>query len=859
MKDHRLVTLAIPVLALLCMATAAGRPAAAQGSRADYERAAALRARTEGTVLRESIDPQWIGEGDRLWYRRDDAGGRADYVLVDCESGAKSPLFEPPAMARALAAATGREIDPDKLPIALVTVEGSLVTVLLDFGVYAVAVDRTSYDAKKVPLHRMTAFHLQPERFVRRSRRGRGPTSVLFANGTDVVLSLFWVDEAGERRPYGSIEPGTVNRQGTHVGHAFVLVDPEGSDRGAFVAARETKVAWVDAETPRPRPTPERGRAFSRRNQDDAEGADLESSVFVRDHNAWMKDPESDEEIALTRDGTETDGYGGRVFLSPDKKKAVVMRTARGDERRVHYVEAAPRDQLQPKLHSYTYPKPGDELPVSKPHLFDLESRREIAIDGALFENPWSIGDVRWAPDGSRFTCLYNRRGHQVLRIVAVDAVTGAVRAVVDETSATFIDYSQKQEIRYLDATNEIVWSSERDGWNHLYLYDALAGRVKNRITAGEWVVRGIDSVDEERRQVWFRAGGLRPGQDPYHVHFARVNLDGTGLLVLTEGDGTHEVTFSPNGRFFVDRYSRVDLPPVTELRRSEDGALVSELERADASALLATGWRPPKRFAAKGRDGATDIWGIVRYPMNHDPSKSYPVIESIYAGPHGAFVPKSFSRHSSQDEIAELGFIVVQIDGMGTNFRSKAFHDVSFKNVGDSGFPDRIAWMRAAAKADPSMDLTRVGIYGGSAGGQSALRALLAHGDFYKAAAADCGCHDNRMDKVWWNEAWMGWPVGPHYEEQSNVTQAHRLEGKLLLTVGAMDENVDPSSTMQVVDALIRADKDFELVVFPSSGHGAGESPYGRRRRADFFVRHLLGIEPRWAGESAGGTSGRF
>jgi dipeptidyl aminopeptidase/acylaminoacyl peptidase len=324
------------------------------------------------------------------------------------------------------------------------------------------------------------------------------------------------------------------------------------------------------------------------------------------------------------------------------------------------------------------------------------------------------------------------------------------------------------------------------------------------------------------------------------------VNFDRAELAVLTEGDGTHEIAFSPDRRFFLDRWSRVDQPPITELRQAATGKLVCELERADWSALLETGWRAPERFVAKGRDQKADIYGIIIRPGNFDPGRKYPVIEQIYAGPQGAFVPKAFGLQPRQHALAELGFVVVQIDGMGTSHRSKAFHDVCWKNLGDAGFPDRILWLQAAAAKHPSLDLTRVGIFGGSAGGQSALRALLAHGDFYKAAAADCGCHDNRMDKIWWNELWMGWPVGPHYQEQSNAAQAHRLQGKLLLTVGELDRNVDPASTMQVVNALIKADKDFELLIVPGAGHGIGESPYANRRRMDFFVRHLLGVEPR-------------
>ena len=387
---------------------------------------------------------------------------------------------------------------------------------------------------------------------------------------------------------------------------------------------------------------------------------------------------------------------------------------------------------------------------------------------------------------------------------------------------------------------------SERSGWNHLYLVDSRTGAVKNPITSGEWVVRSVLDVDPATRQVLLLAGGIVPGQDPYYLHLVKVNLDGTGLKVLTEGDGTHAVTLSPDRSAFVDVWSRVDKPPVAELRRTRDGARVAELERFDASALEKAGWRAPEPFRSKGRDGITDIHGNIYRPSTYDPRGKYPVIEYIYAGPQDSFSPKAFGRGPFLGSMVELGFIVVTIDGMGTSNRSKAFHDVCWKNLGDAGFPDRILWIKAAAAKDPAMDLGRVGIYGVSAGGQDALRGLLAHGDFYRAGVADCGCHDNRMDKVWWNEQWMGWPVGPHYAEQSNVTNACRLQGDLLLVVGEMDTNVDPASTLQVVDALLRADKDFEMLVVPGSGHGALREPRVGRRAKDFFVRHLLGVNPR-------------
>jgi len=328
-------------------------------------------------------------------------------------------------------------------------------------------------------------------------------------------------------------------------------------------------------------------------------------------------------------------------------------------------------------------------------------------------------------------------------------------------------------------------------------------------------------------------------------VHFYRIGFDGSGLTALTEANGNHVLSLSPDGEYFLATWSRVDLPPVTELRRTRDRQLVAELGRGDHSALLAAGWLPPEVFTAQGRDGVTDIWGIIIRPSNFDPSKRYPVIESIYAGPHSNHVPKSFTVFPSRGMLpqAELGFIVVQIDGMGTSNRSKAFHDVAWKNLGDAGFPDRILWHRAVAERYPYYDLSRVGIYGGSAGGQNALGALLFHGDFYHAAVADNGCHDNRMDKIWWNELWMSWPLGPQYSASSNVDNAHRLRGRLLLTVSELDSNVDPSSTYQVANALIRAGKDFEFVMIPGGEHARG--PYHERKRFDFFVRHFHGVTP--------------
>ncbi len=619
-----------------------------------------------------------------------------------------------------------------------------------------------------------------------------------------------------------------------------ILVDAEKGERRQ-IEEKDIAALGKSVETPSSEVPPRRGRRGERPRTESPDG---KWTAFVKDHNLHLRAKEGGKEIALSKDGNAEDGYREGVFWSPDGKKLVALRTKKGQEHKIHLIESSPGDQLQPKLHTLDYLKPGDRIDTTKPHLFDVAERKEIAVADTLFANPWSVQDVRWSPDSRRFTFIYNERGHRVLRLVGVEADSGTARAVIDEESKTFIDYNSKFFVHYLDATNEIVWMSERDGSNHLYLYDAATGRVKNQITKGPWVVRGVDRIDDAARKIWFRAGGIHPGQDPYYVHHCRINFDGSASTFLTDGDGTHRIEYSPDRRYYLDTYSRVDMPPITELRRSEDGKRICELERADIRPLLKTGWRLPERFVAKGRDGKTDIYGVLFRPTNLDANKKYPIIEQIYAGPQGSFAPKPFLAFHYPQELAELGFIVVQVDGMGTNNRSKAFHDVCWKNLGDAGLPDRILWMKAAAAKYPYLDLKRVGIYGGSAGGQNALRAVLAHGDFYKAASANCGCHDNRMDKIWWNELWMGWPIGPHYAEQSNVTNAHKLRGKLLLTVGEMDRNVDPASTMQVVDALIKAGKDFELLVVPGAGHGT-PGGYAKRREQDFFVRHLLGVEP--------------
>ncbi len=564
----------------------------------------------------------------------------------------------------------------------------------------------------------------------------------------------------------------------------------------------------------------------------------------VRNYNVVVRALGAREWAVLGSDGSEGNAYDAQsIVWSPDSRRLAAYRVRPGYRREVHYVESSPEDQLQPKHSTLLYNKPGDVLDTNRPALFDIASRRQTVVDDSLFPNAYSVSALEWRKDGRGVTFEYNQRGHQVYRVIEIDATTGKARAVIDERVPTFFEYSAKKFRFDVRDGQEIVWMSERDGWNHLYLYDGTTGRVKNRITNGEWLVRGVEWVDTTSRQIVFSASGMYPGKDPYFVHYYRVNFDGSGLTPLTEADGTHTVAFSPDRQFYVDLWSRVDLPPVMQLRRTSDRAVLMELERGNAAALLATGWRPPEVFTAKARDGKTDIWGVIIRPTNFDAARRYAVIENIYAGPQGSFVPKSFSTQLGMQTQAELGFIVVQIDGLGTSNRSKAFHDVAYRNLGDAGFPDRILWHKAVAATYPFYDVTKVGIYGTSAGGQNAMGALLFHPGFYSAAVSAAGCHDNRMDKIWWNEQWMG-EVGPHYSASSNVDNAYRLQGRLLLVVGEMDMNVDPASTFQVVNALIKANKHFDLLVVPGMGHGAGGA-YGERKRFDFFVHHLLGAEP--------------
>ena len=761
---------------LLAGASCLAGIASAQGTRADYERASALRTRFENLAT-GLADPATFIEGtNEFWYRRFVKGGY-EFVAMNADSQAKRPAFDHERLAESLSKATGEKVAALALPSQGLNIldRGAALEVIA-------ANARWRCEVKDYACRKLASI---PTGFV--------------------------------QIPFACVPPGPDDRP---------VASPDGKREATIV----------------------------------------NYNLAVREVGSASRAQ------ILSTDGSEGNCYQrASIRWSPDSSKIAAYKVRIGQRRLVHYVQSSPEDQLQPKSSSRFYAKPGDELDLEQPVLFDLGAKTQRPIGNALFPNPYDLQPISWRKDSRAFTFEYNQRGHQVYRIIEVDAATAAARAVVSEEPKTFFYYNLADGSltgsgkRYRHDVNdgaEVIWMSERDGWNHLYLFDGRTGAVKNQITRGAWVVRGVNKVDETKRQIWFSAAGMNPG-DPYLLDYYRINFDGSGLVRLTTADGNHQAAFSPDMKYFIDTYSRVDKAPASELRRADDGSLISVVETSDIAPLQKAGWVPPEVFVAKGRDGATDIVGVIFKPTTFDPKKKYPVIESIYAGPHGSFVPKSFSVQSALRSQAEMGFIVVQIDGMGTSNRSKAFHDVAWQNLGDAGFPDRILWHKAVAAKYPWYDITRVGIYGGSAGGQSSLGALLFHPEFYKVAVSYAGCHDNRMDKIWWNEQWMGWPIGPQYAASSNVDNAWRLKGKVLLVVGEMDSNVDPSSTLQVANALIKANKRFDLLVVPGAEHNAGRGgdsgPYGERLRFDFFVQHLLGVmPPNWNDDATASSAPR-
>jgi dipeptidyl aminopeptidase/acylaminoacyl peptidase len=769
----------------------------------------------EQGVYKARIEPHWFHDGTRFWYRNDLKDNAKEFILVDAERGLRQPAFDHQRLAAALSKSTNGDCKADRLPFSQIEFSPAGDAILFETGGKKWRCDLASYDCAPAPEGASLPSINEPE-------------------------SLF-----------GDAEPKMASSS---------FAGPQGLDAPAEDAVPAQQQAVLPLTNGQ---ATVRERA-PRNSAEETTSPDRQWTAFVRDHNVFVRTNES--EIQLSHDGSPTNSYG-RLEWSPDSKALVAWRIEPGERKEVYLVRSSPADGGRARLEARPYAQAGDTFPRYEPNVFLVAERRQIKPEVDRFEHEWERPDLHWSRDSLRFAYQQEDRGHQRLRLIEIDTRSGAVRNLIDEKTQTFIWTAHIENldlnyINWLQKTDEVIYASERDGWRHLYLVDAQEGRFKNQITKGGWVVRGIDRIDEDNRQVWFHACGMYPDQDPYFVHYYRINFDGSGLVVLTEGNGNHSVQYSPERKYLIDTCSRVDQPPEHVLRRGSDGSRVCELERADISELESTGWKPPEVFVAKGRDGKTDIWGIICRPRNFDPAKKYPVLESVYAGPQSAYVPKSFSGRGRFASLTDLGFVVVQIEGMGTAHRSKAFHDVCWKNLKDAGFPDRILWHKAVAAKYPWYDLERVGLFGTSAGGQSAAGGLLFYPDFYKAAVAACGCHDNRLDKASWNEQWMGYATPEQlwstnadnwYSQNSNIDNAWRLKGKLLLIVGEMDHNVPPESTMRFVDALIKADKDFELLVVPGADHGNGGA-YGQRRLEEFFVRNLQRQEAVNQNSAAGG-----
>ena len=649
----------------------------------------------------------------------------------------------------------------------------------------------------------------------------------------------------------------------------MIVVDPA---RGTRVdcAKQQAACAGIEAPTAATAARRPRGRA------PESLSPDGKKAAFIRDWNLWMRDVASNAETQLTTDGVKDFGYAtdnagwihsDRAILtwSPDSRK---IATFQQDQRGVGEMHMLTTQTGRPRLESWKYPMPGDSvvsmihrviIDVSgpKPGVVRLkmpaDQHRSTVCDHISCVNG-EFADVEWFPDASKLAFVSSSRDHKIARLRVADAGTGAVRDVLrEEVKTQFESGNDVPNWRVLPASNELIWFSPRDDWGQLYLYDLTTGALKSRITSGTGNVTSIARIDEKGRQIWFTGVGKEAGRDPYFRHLYRIGMDGKGLTLLTPEDGDHAVTLSPSGRYVVDNWSRPDLPPTATVRDANTGKLIATLETANITKLVATGWKPPQRITVKARDGKTDLYGLMYTPTRLDSSKKYPIINYIYPGPQvGSVGSRAFNpSRGDHQALAELGFVVVQIDGMGTPLRSKSFHDAYYGRMGDNTLPDQVAGMKELAGRYRFIDIDNVGIWGHSGGGFATAGALFRYPDFFKVGIAESGNHDNRLYEDDWGERYHGLLVKgadgkDNYDAEANQSYAKNLKGKLLLAHGTIDDNVPPDNTMLVVDALIKANKDFDLLMLPNQRHGFGDASfYMMRRRWDYFVKNLQGAEP--------------
>ena len=615
-----------------------------------------------------------------------------------------------------------------------------------------------------------------------------------------------------------------------------------------------------------------------RRSRGGAAGVEISpdgrKAAFIRDWNLWVRDLASGKETQLTKDGVKDYGYATDnagwthsdnpiLVWSPDSKR---IATFQQDQRKTGEMYLTNVTAGHPTLTTLKYPLPGDkDVTMIERVILDLDrvkvvrlkmppdQHRSTLCDDVSCRGGSGWDDVEWSADSKRLAFVSTSRDHKQEWMRIADAKNGDVRDVMNEHVATFFESgNDKVNWHYLSASNELLWFSERDGWGHLYLYDAATGQLKNQITHGDWNVTQVLGIDQKARVLYFRGAGREPGNDPYYSMYYRVNFDGSNLQLLTPERADHVITPSPDNRFFVDTYS-TPVEPQTTVLRDATGQTVVDVAREDITRLKATGWIPPVQIEVKARDGVTDLYGFLFRPTDFSTDKRYPIINHVYPGPQtGSCGSRDFTAaHGDMQSLAELGFIVVCIDGMGTPFRSKAFHEAYFANLGDNTIPDQVTGLQQLAERYPWIDLQKTGIYGHSGGGNATVAAMFHFPDFFKVGIAESGNHDNRVYEDDWAEKWAGLlvenPDGTsNYTSQANQETARNLKGHLLLAHGTMDDNVPPANTLLVVDALIEANKDFDLLLIPNAQHAYGKaSQYMTRRRWDYFVRYLAGATP--------------
>jgi len=603
-----------------------------------------------------------------------------------------------------------------------------------------------------------------------------------------------------------------------------------------------------------------RGR---RRAESEVISPDRKKVAYIKDYNLWVRDTDSHKETQLTTDGVKDFGYAtdnagwkhsdaAILRWSPDSKK---IATFKQDQRNTSDMYLVSTNVGKPKLNAWKYPLPGDKevamihrviINVNEPKVLNLQvapdpHRATLSDD---ISSSGTFDDVDWSPDASQLAFVSTSRDHKIEKMRIANATTGKVREVFEESAPTQYESGWGTiNWRYLPKSREIIWFSERDNWGHLYLYDATTGKLKNQITKGDWVVTQLLKVDEKNRVVYFIADGLE-AENPYFSQLCKIGFDGKHFTVLTPEAGNHQITFSPSENYLIDSYSKPNVPPVSVLR-DLNGRIITDLEKTDISRLEATGWHAPTPVKLIAHDGKTDIYGLLFTPTTLDPGKKYPVIDYIYPGPQGGSVGSwSFAASRSDNQaLAELGFVVVAIEGTSNPLRSKSFHDMSYGNMAENTIPDQIAGIRQLAEKYPYIDTTRVGIWGHSGGGFATATAMFRYPDFFKVGISESGNHDNRNYEDDWGERYDGLTDNSNYDAQATENYAKNLKGKLMLAHGLMDDNVPPQNTLLVVEALEKANKDYDLVVFPNAAHGyGGFSPYMMRRRWDYFIKNLLG-----------------